>query len=158
MNIRFQSSVIITTNFETMKAFYHDILEQEIEFDFGNCLGFKGGLTIWELKSDYPITRHLNRSYHSSGNKNLEICFESDSFEDVVAGLEKYDIKYLHSVTEEKWGQRTIRFYDPEDNLIEIGESMPCFVKRFYQQGMRADEIAKRTSIPIELVNEYLEK
>ena len=55
-------------------------------------------------------------------------------------------------VTEETWGQLTIRFYDPENNLIEIGETIPCFVKRFYNQGMTIEEVSQRTLVPLEFV------
>ena len=45
-----------------------------------------------------------------------------------------------------------MRFYDPEDNLIEIGETIPCFVKRFKNQGMTESEVSERTSVPLEMV------
>lgn len=99
---------------------------------------------------------HLGNTYDSAGNKNLELCFVTDSFEKVIDDLKKHDIKYLHEIVEENWGQQTIRFYDPENNLIEIGETNACFVKRFYKQGMTMDEVAKRTSISVKLVNKYI--
>jgi hypothetical protein len=63
-------------------------------------------------------------------------------------------LNYLHKETEELWGQQTIRFYDPENNLVEIGETIPCFVKRFKSQGMSIEEVSKRTSVPIEIVEQ----
>ena len=64
----------------------------------------------------------------------------------------------MHNETEELWGQQTIRFYDPENNLVEIGETIPCFVKRFRNQGMSEADISKRTSVPIEMVREICQK
>lgn len=154
MEIKFHSTVIMTEEFELMKSFYQNILQQEIEFDFGNCIGFKNGLSLWKLKEEYPIATKLGRTFDKSGNKNLEICFETDDFELVVENLNKYKLKYLHYETEELWGQQTIRFYDPESNLVEIGETIPCFVKRFRKQGLSAEEISKKTSVPIEMVSE----
>jgi len=61
-------------------------------------------------------------------------------------------LSYLHKETEELWGQKTVRFYDPENNLVEIGETIPCFVKRFYNQGMTIEEVSKRTSVSSEMV------
>ena len=156
MKIKLHSTVIITDNFEVMKTFYLELLKQQIEFDFGNCIGFKGGLSLWELRPEYPIAQHLGRTYSKLGNKNLEICFESDEFADVVTELNKQEIKYLHQVAEETWGQMTVRFFDPENNLIEIGETIPCFVKRFHKQGMTEEEVSKRTSVPLELVKKYI--
>lgn len=34
------------------------------------------------------------------------------------------DMKLLHDLHDEPWGQRTIRFFDPDDHLIEAGESL----------------------------------
>jgi catechol 2,3-dioxygenase-like lactoylglutathione lyase family enzyme len=154
MEIKFHSTVIMTEEFEQMKSFYQNILQQEIEFDFGNCIGFKNGLSLWKLKEEYPIAKKLGRTFDKSGNKNLEICFETDDFELVVENLKKHKLNYLHEVTEELWGQQTVRFYDPEKNLVEIGETIPCFVKRFKRQGMGIEEVSKRTSVPIELVEQ----
>lgn len=144
----------MTEEFERMKSFYQNVLQQEIKFDFGNCIGFKNGLSLWQLKDEYPITKNLGRSFDKSGNKNLEICFETDDFELVVEYLKNHQLKYLHEETEEIWGQRTIRIYDPENNLVEIGETIPCFVRRFYNQGMTIEEVSKRTSVSTESVSQ----
>ena len=99
MEIKFHSTVIMTEEFELMKSFYQNILQQQIEFDFGNCIGFKNGLSLWKLKDDYPIAKKLGRTFDNSGNKNLEICFETDDFKLVVESLNKYELKYLHNST-----------------------------------------------------------
>ncbi len=158
MEIKFHSTVIMTEDFELMKSFYQNILQQQIEFDFGNCIGFKNGLSLWKLKEEYPIAKNLGRTFDKSGNKNLEICFETDDFETVVENMEKHKLNFLHQETEELWGQHTIRFYDPENNLVEIGETIPCFVQRFRNQGMSAEEISKKTFVPIEMVSEICQE
>ena len=158
MQIKFHSTEIMTEEFEQMKSFYQNILQQEIEFDFGNCIGFKNGLSLWKLNEEYPIAMKLGRTFDKSGNKNLEICFETDDFELVVENLNKYKLKYLHQETEELWGQQTIRFYDPENNLVEIGETISCFVKRFRNLGMSAEEVSKKTTVSVEMVNEICQK
>ena len=152
MNIKFSSVVIFTKDLEKMTLFYKDILQQEIEIDFGNCIGFKNGLSLWKLTNEYPIAQKLGRTYDNAGNNNLELCFETDDFEAVINKLSNYDFAYLHKSVEETWGQQTVRFYDPENNLVEIGETIACFVKRFYRSGMTSMEISKRTSVPKDFV------
>ena len=39
------------------------------------------------------------------------------------------------------------RFYDPDKNIIEVGESMEHLVLRLYRQNHSSDEIAKMTGI-----------
>ncbi len=157
MNIKFHSPVLIVNDLETMKNFYLDVLNQEIDQDLGNCIILKCGLSLWRISNDYPIAGYLGRTYDDSGNKNFELCFETDDLKEVSIGLEKFKIKYLHEVIDEKWGQKTIRFYDPENNLVEIGETMKCFVQRLSKEGMTHDEINEKTSISIKMIKGYLD-
>lgn len=156
MNITFQSSVLFVNDFEKMKSFYQEILKLPVELDFGSCITFKNGLSIWKLSPEYPISKELGTCFNLSGNKNLELCFETEDFNDAIASLKKYDIKYLHHEAEEMWGQKTIRIFDPENNLIEIGESIACFVKRFYAEGLTIEEVSKRTFVSIEMVTQII--
>ncbi len=158
MKLTLSSTVIVTQKFDMMKSFYQDVLFQEIDMDFGNCLTFTSGLSLWQLKEDYPIAKKLGRTYSDLGNNNLEICFETDEFDAISDALKQNNIKYLHEKEEESWGQQTIRFFDPENNLIEIGESISCFVLRFYNGGMTTEEVATRTSVPINVVEEIVAK
>jgi catechol 2,3-dioxygenase-like lactoylglutathione lyase family enzyme len=89
MDIKFHSTVIMTNDFSKMKSFYQEILQQEIDVDFGNCISFKNGLTLWKLKDEYPIAKKLGRTYDKFGNRNLEFYFESDNFEIVVENLKQ---------------------------------------------------------------------
>ena len=154
MQIKFHSAVLITNKYEIMKKFYSNVLEQEIEFDFGNCSSYKCGLSIWQLQPYYPLTDALGRQFSEKGNNNLELCFETDEFQSVVEKIRTHEIEYLHDVTEEKWGQLTLRIFDPDNNIVEIGETIPCFVNRFHKQGMNAEQINERTSVPIEAIKQ----
>ncbi len=156
MNLKLQSSVLITNKFDEMKHFYQSVLYQHIELDFGNCIGFKSGISIWELKPNYTISKSLGYTYSAKGNNNLELCFETDDFIETINELNFKSLSLIHDVIIENWGQKTIRFYDPDKNIIEIGESTRSFVRRFYNEGLSCTEITNRTSIPIEIVDEYI--
>ena len=43
--------------------------------------------------------------------------------EGFIEKLEKYypDVKYVNRLMTHSWGQKVIRFYDPDGNLIEVG-------------------------------------
>jgi len=154
MDIKFHSTVLICNDHDKMKAFYQDTLLQSIEVDFGNCIVLKNGLSLWKLSPEYPLANKLGRTFHNAGNNNMEICFETEDFEQIANKLSNVSIRFIHKETEETWGQLTIRFYDPENNIIEIGESIPCFVKRFYNQGLSIEEVSQRTSVPASMVKE----
>lgn len=60
----------------------------------------------------------------------FEIVFETDDIDLVNKKLKENNVKLLHETNTEIWGQRTIRFYDPDGHLIEVGEAIPVFLKR----------------------------
>jgi hypothetical protein len=60
-------------------------------------------------------------------------------------------------VIEHPWGQRVIRFYDPDRHIIEVGENMKMVVRRFLQRGLSIDETAVRMDVPVDYVKSCLE-
>jgi len=158
MNLTFHSPVLITKDLEILRNFYEKVLQLEVELDFGACIIFKDGFSLWQLNEDLQIAKKLGYTHHQQGNKNLELSFETENFNDVLTTLEVHAPKLLHETHEEDWGQRTIRFFDPEDNLIEIGESIPAFVRRLHAEGLNIDDVAEKTGVPKELVLQYLKK
>lgn len=156
MKINFHSPVLITDNISKLQAFYEGVLNLPIELNFGTCIILKCGLSLWQLNEEQLISKKLGYTHHTDGNKNLELSFETDNFDEAVAGLKKHSPTLLHDVNVESWGQQTIRFFDPENNLIEIGETIPCFVKRLYSEGLTIEQVAEKTSVPKDLVREYI--
>jgi catechol 2,3-dioxygenase-like lactoylglutathione lyase family enzyme len=158
MDIRFQSTVLITKQFDEMKQFYTGLLGQRARFDFGNCLTFECDLTIWQPREEHVISRALGTKNQDSGNDGLEVCFETDDFENEAERVKAGGVALLHDVAEETWGQRTMRFYDPDGNIVELGESMPYFCLRLHKEGMSAAEVAQKTGIQMETVLTYLNR
>lgn len=61
-----------------------------------------------------------------SKNNACELYFEE---QDIEAFLEKLDqrypeIQYVNRLMTHSWGQRVVRFYDLDGNLIEVGTPM----------------------------------
>ena len=61
-------------------------------------------------------------------------------------------MEYIHGIKEQPWGQRVIRFYDPDMHIVEVGESMESVARRFLAKGFTVQETAKRISMPEEFV------
>ena len=87
------------------------------------------------------------------GANNAEIYFEEDNFDVFIKHLETLDIQYIHTVKEHPWGQRVVRFYDPDKHIIEVGENMKSVCKRFLDSGMTPEQVAKRMDVPMKFVN-----
>ncbi len=156
MDLQFDSSVIFCSDLKLQREFYETFLNQEVEMDLGLCLIFKSHFSLWQLTEEFPISRELGYTYEHIGNRNLEMCFKTDNFEDAVEKVLLSELRILHNVEEEQWGQYTIRFYDPEGNLVEIGESMSCYIKRMHNSGMDEKKIVEKTGLKTEIVTEFL--
>ena len=66
-------------------------------------------------------------------------------------------MEYLGEVIEHSWGQRVIRFYDPDGHIIEVGEDMKMVIKRFLAAGMTMDEISVKMDASVEDLARFLD-
>lgn len=158
MSIRFHSSVLLTNDIKRLSAFYMEVLGQAVQHDFGACIVLQCGLSLWQPSDELTIAAKLGYCCHPSGNKNLELCFETETFTSDVERIKASDATFLHDVVEEPWGQQAVRFFDPDGNLVELGESIPTFVRRHHAAGLSPEAVAERTGVPLEAVLQYLSK
>jgi len=156
-DIKFHSTAAFVKDIETSKKFYTETLEQEIELDFGKNVILSCGITLWEIDPNHiiPKTRGLENTVDEKVNR-FEFCFETKDIERVFDRLKEEGIELLHPLIEETWGQRTVRFFDPDGHLIEVGETLETFVKRFHKEGMTPEQVSEKTSIPVETVRELI--
>ncbi|NOV61327.1 hypothetical protein B0H39_000243 [Clostridium beijerinckii] len=59
-------------------------------------------------------------------------------------------------MVEHSWGQRVVRFYDPDKHIIEVGENMVMVVKRFLNSGLSIEETAIRMDVPVDYIESCL--
>jgi catechol 2,3-dioxygenase-like lactoylglutathione lyase family enzyme len=144
--------MIIVADITKSKQFYIDVLHEETELDLGNYVVFKGGFSMmtreqWNaLTNDTPVTG--NAAIHS-----FELYFEEDNIDAFVQQLDSYSGIIMFTPLEESpWGQRTVRFLDPDKHVIEVAESMEAVVNRFLSKRMTVQEVAEKTFMPVEFV------
>ena len=82
-----------------------------------------------------------------------KVYFEEDDFDAFAEKLKKFDMEYVHPVKEHSWGQRAVRFYDPDKHIVEVGENMKIVCKRFLDSGMTPEQVAERMDVPMTFVN-----
>jgi catechol 2,3-dioxygenase-like lactoylglutathione lyase family enzyme len=159
MDLKNLSIALFVKDIEISKDFYINILEQRVELDFGKNVIFKNGLAIWEIRDSHiiPVNLGTDKIRNNSVNR-FELYFETDNLPQIYQSLKNNNVQFLHEIHEEIWGQQTIRIFDPDNHLIEIGESMAQFVGRFYQQGLTIEQISERTFIPVEEVLHLINK
>jgi len=82
-----------------------------------------------------------------AGGNNFELYFEYDDVEQIVEKLKAEKVEFVHELREQPWKQFVVRFYDPDKNMIEIGESMEHLILRLYQQNYSTDDISSMTGL-----------
>lgn len=155
--IQFHSSVLFVRDIESSKAFYTDLLGCSIGEDYGTNVSFTCGISLWQIAGEHVIPSTLGQESVFGNTNRQELYFESESPLELEQKLLKTDTTFLHRVHEESWGQRTIRFFDPDGHLIEVGEPLQVFLQRFYDEGLSIEEIEKKTSVPAREVRKLLE-
>ena len=117
--MKYEGVCIAVKDVERSKRFYQELFELEVFQDYGINV--------------------------------MELYFEEDNFDDFLVKLEgRDDINYIgDGVKEAGWGQRSIRFYDLDGHIIEVGENMKMVVKRFLDSGMSMEETSKRMDVSI---------
>jgi catechol 2,3-dioxygenase-like lactoylglutathione lyase family enzyme len=157
MDLNKCSPALFVKDIQSSKLFYTGILGLSVDLDFGKNVIFKNGFALWEIQNNHiiPKTLGLNKISDSKVNR-FELYFETENLSEIFQLLKSKNVSFLHGIHEEPWGQQTIRFFDPDNHLIEIGESMRKFVCRFYNQGLTIDQVSKRTSVPIEEIKRLI--
>lgn len=147
--MKYTSTLMAVTDMEKSKAFYRDVLGLEIVADFGANVTFSGGVALQTRETWEEFIRTDNLTFQ---NNVCELYFEEDNLEAFMEHLKAFDITYVHPLFEHRWGQRVVRFYDPDNHILEVGEPLPVVVKRFLSQGLTIEETAARMDIPVDFV------
>ncbi|MBN1288548.1 MAG: VOC family protein [Actinobacteria bacterium] len=158
MSIVFVAAVVFVNNISTSREFYENILGMRVEMDNGPNILYEGGLSLWQEDRALSIIYGTDTGKDMPlGRNNIELYFESGELEAVKAQLEKRGIGFIQDIHDEPWGQRSLRFTDPDGHIVEIAEPMPATVKRLAEEGMPVREIADKTSMPRETVLKMLD-
>ena len=148
--MKLKNPLLVVTDIDKSVEFYKNVLGLHKIMDFGANVTLTGGLCLQSKESFKEFIDNKNIIF---GSNSLEVYFEEDDFDSFAQKLETLDIKYVHGIKEHSWGQRVVRFYDPDMHIIEVGENMKTVCKRFLDSGMTPEQVAKRMDVPIKFVN-----
>lgn len=147
--MKFSNPLLVVTDMEKSVNFYRDVLGLHVIMDFGANKTLTGGLSLQTLETweEFIGTKDV-----TFGSNSCELYFEADDFDTFAEKLNLYDIQYVHPVKEHAWGQRVVRFYDPDRHIIEVGENMKVVCRRFLISGMTPQQVAERMDVPLQFV------
>lgn len=152
--MKLKNTLLAVADMERSLTFYETVLGLQVVLDFGANKTLTGGLCLQTLET---WTGFLETDRVAFGGNDAELYFEEDRFDSFVRRLESLEIQYVHPVKEHPWGQRVVRFYDPDRHIIEVGENMRAVCRRFLGSGLTPEETAARMDVPVEYVRECAE-
>ena len=117
--MKLKNVLIITKDIDASRKYYHDLFGLELILDNGGNMILTEGLV---LQDEHIWKSFLNREIVPESN-SCELYFEESNIEEFVRKLEQLypSTKYVTKLMTHSWGQRVVRFYDPDGNLIEVG-------------------------------------
>lgn len=121
-DMRLKNVLIVVEDIEVSKKFYQDIFGLRVMTDFGRNVILTEGLVLQEK----ALWEEFVQRKVVPGGNGMELYFEHNDLDAFAEKLNAsgYEITYINRLMEHEWGQRVIRFYDPDMHVIEVGESL----------------------------------
>ena len=120
--MKLKNILIVVKNIEESRQFYHDLFGLELILDNDGNMILTEGLVL----QDEKIWREFVGRDVIPENNSCELYFEESDLEGFVEKLERLypEVRYVNRLMVHSWGQKVVRFYDPDGNLIEVGTPM----------------------------------
>lgn len=120
--MKLKNVLIVVNDIERSKAFYKELFGLDVVLDNDGNVILTEGLVLQDAKIwESFIHKEIIPQNHAT-----ELYFEERDIEAFAKKLENYKepIEYVNRLMQHPWGQKVIRFYDPDGNLIEVGTPM----------------------------------
>ena len=120
--MKLKNVLIVVKDIEKSKQFYHDLFGLEVVLDNDGNMILTEGLVL----QDETIWKSFLGKDIIPENNSCELYFEESDLDAFVEKLERLypQIQYVNKMMTHSWGQKVIRFYDLDGNLIEVGTPM----------------------------------
>lgn len=158
MNIKYEGVAVMVADLEASRRFYEGVLGQKVLMDNGPHVAYEGGFSLWEAGHAAEVVFGKAQAHPGPmGEDNFELYFECGDIDAASRDMAEAGVNEVHPVVEQPWGQRVARYRDPDGHLVELAEPLPLVVRRFMGQGMSLEQVAEKTSMPLELVKQMAE-
>lgn len=117
--MKLKNVLIVVKDVERSRQFYHDLFGLDVVLDQDGNLILTEGLVLQEER----IWKMFLGKDVIPENNACELYFEETDLETFVRKLETLypSVRYVNRLMTHSWGQKVIRFYDLDGNLIEVG-------------------------------------
>lgn len=120
--MKLKNVLIVVKDIEQSKKFYQELFGLELALDNDGNMILTEGLVL----QDEKIWKEFLGKGVIQKSNSCELYFEEQNIEAFVEKLERLypSISYVNRLMTHSWGQKVIRFYDLDGNLIEVGTPM----------------------------------
>lgn len=117
--MKLKNVLIVVKDIEKSKQFYHNLFGLDMILNQGGNMILTEGLVL----QDEKIWREFLKKDITFKNNACELYFEEPNIEAFAEKLERLypNTEYVNRLMTHNWGQKVIRFYDLDGNLIEVG-------------------------------------
>lgn len=152
--MKYICTLLTVEDIDKSRYFYENTLGLKVTADFGENITFIGKFAIHK-KSHFS---EIIESEINFGHNNIELYFEVDDIEKISENLKNKNVKFLHDIKVMPWAQKVIRVYDPDNYIIEFGESMKNVAITLYNNGLKISHISEITLLSIDILENILKK
>ena len=120
--MKLKNILIVVKDIEKSKQFYQDLFGLQMVLDSDGNMILTEGLVL----QDEKIWKSFLEKDIIPRNNSCELYFEEKDIEAFAEKLERLypSVEYVNRLMTHSWGQKVIRFYDLDGNLIEVGTPM----------------------------------
>lgn len=120
--MKLKNVLIAVKDIEKSRQFYNEVFGLDLVLDNDGNMILTEGLVL----QDEKIWKELLGREILPESNSCELYFEERNIEAFAERLERLypEIRYVNRLTTHSWGQKVIRFYDLDGNLIEVGTPM----------------------------------
>lgn len=120
--MKLRNILIVVKDIEKSRTYYHDLFGLDMLLDNDGNMILTEGLVLQEER----YWKEFLQQEITYRNNSSELYFEEREIEGFVEKLERLypDTVYVNRLMQHSWGQKVVRFYDPDGNLIEVGTPM----------------------------------
>lgn len=121
-NMEFKGYLIVVQDCSRALKFYSDMFGFQLVRDNGGNMELTDNLYLQEISYWETFTGKRTIPHNNSS----ELYFESPNIKRFIKRLETLypETEYVNRLMTHSWGQKVVRFYDPDGNLIEVGTPM----------------------------------
>ena len=158
--IQFKGPAAYVRDLDRSRAFYEDVIGLRVERIMSHegkaiAVAYTAGLSIWAADHAFRVIFGSSpAAFAASERPTWENAFEVEDVKAMYERATRADSRFAHPLRELPWGQRTFRVYDPDGNILDIGETHEAAVRRMVAEGMPRERVAEKICLPLETIDQ----